>query len=161
MQLLTGNPTPFAIMYTLGNVTGFTAPSSRKHLILFLIHPFFLAMCSTCFLFGPYTQAKKMLSSERLAATSVYFSMMGLTLFLAFFPGNIPLRVLWLVIAIILQFLALGELILSIFAVFIWSIFLCSFPPVWYTISYIPFAREMMKTCLCDTCCKGGECFKE
>eukprot|EP01041_Mallomonas_annulata_P001652 gene1652-3198_t len=99
VQLLAGNPAPFAVMYTLGNVIG---------------------MCATCFLFGPYSQAKKMMASNRIFATGIYFSMMGITLFLAFYPDPIPLRVILLMLAVILQFLAL----------------------MWYTISYIPFARE-------------------
>lgn len=44
MQLLAGNPVPFAIMYTLGNI---------------------LSLLSTCFMFGPWAQAKKMFSSNR------------------------------------------------------------------------------------------------
>lgn len=112
LQLLRGDPEPFAIMYTIGNVLG---------------------ICSTCFLFGPWAQAKKMFHPTRLVATAVYFFFMGLTLFLAFYPGDIPLRLFWMVIAIFCQFLAL----------------------VWYTISYIPFAREMVSTCFKETCCKG------
>ncbi len=44
IQLLEGNPTPFAVMYTLGNV---------------------ISICSTCFLYGPWSQAKKMFASTR------------------------------------------------------------------------------------------------
>jgi hypothetical protein len=44
LQLLQGNPAPFAIMYTLGNI---------------------LSICSTCFLFGPVTQAKSMCAMTR------------------------------------------------------------------------------------------------
>jgi len=57
---------------------------------------------------------------------------MATTLLLAFYPEYIPLRVMWLLISIFFQFLAL----------------------VWYNLSYIPFAREIMKN-MCQTmCCK-------
>lgn len=45
VELLKGNPEPFAIMYTLGNVLG---------------------VCSTCFIYGPWSQAKKMFAPTRL-----------------------------------------------------------------------------------------------
>jgi hypothetical protein len=44
LQLLKGNPEPFATMYTIGNIIG---------------------MCSTCFLYGPWSQAKKMFAPTR------------------------------------------------------------------------------------------------
>lgn len=55
------------------------------------------------------------------------------TLFLAFYPREIPLRLLWLVVSIVLQFLAL----------------------VWYSMSFIPYAREMLVACCRTTCCSG------
>ncbi len=68
----------------------------------------------------------------RLVATAVYLFFMATTLLLAFYPEYIPLRVMWLLISIFFQFLAL----------------------VWYNLSYIPFAREIMKN-MCQTmCCK-------
>jgi hypothetical protein len=57
---------------------------------------------------------------------------MGLTLFLAFYPGDIPVRIMWLVFSIFCQFLAL----------------------VWYTMSYIPFARQIAINICQQTCCK-------
>lgn len=44
VQLLHGNPTPFAIMYSMGNIVSVSA---------------------TCFLYGPYSQAKKMFAQTR------------------------------------------------------------------------------------------------
>ena len=111
VQLLTGNPTPFAIMYTTGNV---------------------VSICSTCFLYGPYSQAKKMFATTRIVTTSLYFFFMGLTLFLAFYSGSIPGRIFLLVLAILCQFMAL----------------------IWYTLSFIPFARDLVKNCCLDTCCR-------
>eukprot|EP01038_Epipyxis_sp_PR26KG_P012318 gene12318-16522_t len=113
IELIKGNPEPFAVMYTIGNI---------------------LSMGSTCFLYGPWSQVKKMMASNRIFATAFYFFFMGLTLFLAFYPYYIPLRILFLVISIILQFVAL----------------------VWYTLSYIPYGREMVKTCCRQTCCRGA-----
>jgi hypothetical protein len=43
-QLIAGNPVPFATMYTTGNI---------------------ISLCSTCFLYGPWTQAKKMMAPTR------------------------------------------------------------------------------------------------
>ena len=66
----------------------------------------------------------------RIVTSIVYFSMMGITLFLVFYPGEIPLRVLFVVLAIVFQFMAL----------------------VWYTLSFIPFAREMLSGCMSSIC---------
>lgn len=112
-ELLKGDPIPFALMYTLGNI---------------------VAVCSTCFLYGPWTQAKKMAAPTRIIATSVYASMMALTLFLVFYQGELPIRLLFVVMAIALQFIAL----------------------VWYTLSFIPFARELISQ-LCCKCNEGYE----
>lgn len=116
VRLLEGHPEDFAVMYTLGNVLG---------------------ICSTCFLYGPLSQAKQMFASTRLAASLIYLTLMGTTLFLAFYPEYVPGRLALLVLSIVLQFLAL----------------------TWYTLSFIPFARDlvaacMSRTCGCDSC--GG-----
>jgi antibiotic biosynthesis monooxygenase (ABM) superfamily enzyme len=68
----------------------------------------------------------------RLVATGIYLFLMGLTLFLAFYPREIPLRVMWLVFSIFCQFVAL----------------------MWYTLSYIPFARQIVINICQQTCCK-------
>jgi hypothetical protein len=44
IRLLEGDPTPFAVLYTAGNLLG---------------------ICSTCFLYGPLQQVKKMCASTR------------------------------------------------------------------------------------------------
>jgi hypothetical protein len=75
-------------------------------------------------------QAKKIVEATRIVTSLVYFSMMGITLFLVFYPGDIPLRVLLVVIAIVFQFMAL----------------------VWYTLSFIPFAREILSGCFAGIC---------
>ncbi|RYG69388.1 hypothetical protein EON64_02850 [archaeon] len=114
VRLLEGHPEDFAVMYTLGNVLG---------------------LCSTCFLYGPLSQAKQMFASTRLAASLIYLTLMGTTLFLAFYPAYVPGRLALLVLSIVLQFLAL----------------------TWYTLSFIPFARDLVAACLtrscgCDSC---------
>jgi hypothetical protein len=76
-----------------------------------------------------------MVAPTRFIATSMYFFMMGVTLFLVFYPGEIPVRLLFVLISIVLQFLAL----------------------VWYTISFIPYAREIISSICQDSCCS---CFK-
>jgi hypothetical protein len=43
-ELMQGNPDPFATTYTIGNLLG---------------------ICSTCFIYGPWTQAKKMCAPTR------------------------------------------------------------------------------------------------
>mmetsp|Transcript_9857 Transcript_9857/g.9587 ORF Transcript_9857/g.9587 Transcript_9857/m.9587 type:complete len:173 (-) Transcript_9857:105-623(-) len=92
-QLIAGNPVPFATMYTMGNI---------------------ISIMSTCFLHGPWTQAKKMFAPTRYISTAIYFTLMGVTMFLAFTP--VPLR-------------------------------------AWYSISFIPFARDFVKAFLANTCC--------
>ena len=82
MTLLKGDPVPFATMYTMGNILG---------------------LFSTCFLYGPYAQAKKMFAETRFCTTCVYFTLMGITLFVAFYEGDIPGRGFILVVTILAQ----------------------------------------------------------
>jgi hypothetical protein len=113
IALLKGDPTPFAVMYTVGNV---------------------VSLCATCFMFGPWSQAKKMFAPTRFFATVVYFGFMFTTLFLAYYPYYVPLRGVLIVVSVVLQMVAL----------------------FWYTISYIPFARDMVLSCLRAThCCRS------
>lgn len=109
VQLLKGDPAPFATMYTLGNC---------------------IAIASTCFLYGPYSQAKQMFAETRFITTCLYFTFMIMTLYLAFYGDNIPGRGFLLVTCIFFQFCAL----------------------TWYTLSYIPWAREMVASCLKHRC---------
>jgi hypothetical protein len=51
IDLLKGNPDPFAITYTVGNLIG---------------------ICSTCFIYGPWTQAKKMFAPTRYRCRLYY-----------------------------------------------------------------------------------------
>ena len=49
-DLLAGHPESFAIMYTVGNL---------------------ISLCSTCCLYGPYSQAKSMFAETRMIITNV------------------------------------------------------------------------------------------
>ena len=58
VELIGGNPKPFAICYTLGNV---------------------ISICSSFFLAGPYKQFKSMLAPTRAIATLTYVAAIGAT----------------------------------------------------------------------------------
>ena len=90
-----------------------------------------VSLCSTCFLYGPWTQAKKMFAPSRLAASGIYLFFLGFTMFLAFYKSYIPARTLLLLMSICAQFMALS----------------------WYSISFIPYARDFVKQCCITTCC--------
>ena len=93
------NPEKFATLYTLGNV---------------------IALCSTCFMWGPFSQIKKMFKETRRIATSVYLIMIIVTFVVAFeYPEA------WaIILCLIVQFLAM----------------------LWYCLSYIPYGRQMLKS---------------
>jgi hypothetical protein len=94
-------PENFALLYTLGNV---------------------ITLCSTLFLYGPWSQIKKMFDKTRVIATSVYLAALVLTLVAAFAVGE-----LWLVIlCLIVQFLAM----------------------LWYCLSYVPYGRTIVLKCM-------------
>lgn len=87
-----------------------------------------LALGSTCFLMGPVNQCKRMCAPTRLIAAIIMFVCMALTLCAAFWWHIAGLAI----ICCALQFLAMA----------------------WYTISYIPFARDAVKKC-CGACVEG------
>ncbi|KAH0625001.1 hypothetical protein JD844_032997 [Phrynosoma platyrhinos] len=96
----------------------------RKGLILFAV--FYTlgnisSIGSTVFLMGPMRQLKRMLEPTRLIATIVMLLCLILTLCAAFWWHNKGLALIFCV----LQFFALA----------------------WYSISYIPFARDAVKKC--------------
>ncbi|CAF3367484.1 unnamed protein product [Rotaria socialis] len=80
-----------------------------------------LGIGSTMFLMGPLNQLKKMFDPSRLIATIIFLICLILTLVSAIVIKSSGLVLLF----IILQLIAL----------------------VWYTISYIPFARDAIKKC--------------
>ncbi|XP_027923445.1 vesicle transport protein SFT2B isoform X2 [Vigna unguiculata] len=77
-----------------------------------------LSLGSTAFLIGPKRQVTMMLDPVRIYATSIYIASMIIALFCALYVHNKLLTFL----ALILEFGAL----------------------VWYSLSYIPFARSMV-----------------
>lgn len=100
------NPQRFAFTYTFGSI---------------------IALASTCFLWGPMKQVKKMFAPIRIGATLLYLISMALTLYLAF-SGASTLAVLG---SIFLQFLAM----------------------IWYCLSWIPYARRVVTSCVQSWCC--------
>jgi len=82
-----------------------------------------LSLISTCFLMGPFKQLKKMFDPIRIVATIVYISMIVLTLLAGFVWSSPPLAFLF----VIGQYIAMA----------------------WYSLSYIPYARDAVSRCLC------------
>ncbi|KAL7877445.1 hypothetical protein SRHO_G00040880 [Serrasalmus rhombeus] len=79
------------------------------------------ALASTCFLMGPLKQLKRMFEPNRLIATCVMLLCLVLTLCSVFWWKKKPLAIIFC----ILQFLAM----------------------TWYSLSYIPFARDAVIKC--------------
>mmetsp|Transcript_28494 Transcript_28494/g.74866 ORF Transcript_28494/g.74866 Transcript_28494/m.74866 type:complete len:191 (-) Transcript_28494:194-766(-) len=80
------------------------------------------SLASSFFLFGVTYQIKNMFKETRIIATTVMLAAIGLTLTAALYWKNIMLCIVFVCV----QFLA------------------C----VWYTLSFIPFARRMVTNCL-------------
>ncbi|KAJ3645545.1 hypothetical protein Zmor_023192 [Zophobas morio] len=78
-----------------------------------------LSMASTCFLMGPFNQIKKMFASTRAIATILVIASFVLTLIAALVLHNAILALVF----IIIQSLAM----------------------TWYSLSYIPYARDAVK----------------
>eukprot|EP00164_Ancoracysta_twista_P013183 GFYU01020962.1.p1 GENE.GFYU01020962.1~~GFYU01020962.1.p1 ORF type:complete len:155 (-),score=11.64 GFYU01020962.1:134-598(-) len=76
---------------------------------------------SSMFLAGPTSQIKRMFSENRMIATGVYIVAMVLTLVAALVVQS----GLLVIVCCIVQYLAM----------------------IWYALSYIPFARSMVKNC--------------
>uniref|UniRef100_A0A7S3JV88 Vesicle transport protein n=1 Tax=Aureoumbra lagunensis TaxID=44058 RepID=A0A7S3JV88_9STRA len=109
VELVKGNPAPFVVFYTLGNV---------------------MAIIGSLFLSGPRAQCKKMWDPTRRIATSVYLLTIFFTIFVAFYEG-IPDdgRIGIIIMCIFIQWIAM----------------------LWYTISFIPYARDYVIM----ICCQG------
>ncbi|XP_076163265.1 vesicle transport protein SFT2A isoform X1 [Ptiloglossa arizonensis] len=78
-----------------------------------------ISLASTCFLMGPFNQIKKMFAATRVIATILVFVTIAMTLFAALHLKNPGLALLF----IIIQSLAM----------------------TWYSLSYIPYARDAVK----------------
>jgi len=85
-----------------------------------------LSLISSCFLMGPCGQIRKMLSPVRLTATILYLAMIVMTLVAGLVLASPPLAFLFT----ILQYVAMA----------------------WYSLSFIPYAREAVKSVVCSCC---------
>jgi len=79
------------------------------------------ALASTCFLMGPMKQLRNMFKEKRLIATIIMLVCLALTLCAALWWNNKGLALVFC----IFQYLAM----------------------TWYCLSYIPFARDVVKKC--------------
>uniref|UniRef100_M4BVZ3 Vesicle transport protein n=1 Tax=Hyaloperonospora arabidopsidis (strain Emoy2) TaxID=559515 RepID=M4BVZ3_HYAAE len=102
-KLVHGNPAPFAIAYTIGNL---------------------LSIGCTTFFVGPWKQMQTMFHYKRRYSAVVYVVFIFVTLLLCF-SHHIHYRVLFVLLSVLVQFLAL----------------------VWYTLSYIPYGRKIVVSC--------------
>lgn len=91
--LAKGNPTPFVVFYTLGNI---------------------MAIIGSLFLSGPKNQCKRMFDRTRIFATLFYFTSIFVTIFCAFYEG-IPsnARVGIIILCIIVQWIVSTSVCLS------------------------------------------------
>ncbi|CAB3361373.1 Hypothetical predicted protein [Cloeon dipterum] len=78
-----------------------------------------ISLASTCFLMGPFNQIKKMFAPTRIIATILMVVCLVMTLVAAIWLHKAGLSLLF----VILQFLAM----------------------TWYSLSYIPYARDAVK----------------
>ncbi|XP_050430633.1 vesicle transport protein SFT2A [Adelges cooleyi] len=110
------------IFFSLMGATALILPLHKKMAVFSIFYTLgnVTSLLSTCFLMGPMKQVKKMFSSSRIIATVIALVMIVLTLVAAIGMKNAPLTFL----CIIFQFLAL----------------------TWYSLSYIPYAREAIKS---------------
>ncbi|XP_076548201.1 vesicle transport protein SFT2B isoform X1 [Osmia lignaria lignaria] len=114
----------FAICFIVGILCSFLGSFAlflHKGLTIFAVFYTLgnvISLASTCFLMGPCSQLKKMFASTRIVATILVFVAIGMTLFAAHLK-NPGLALLF----IIIQSLAM----------------------TWYSLSYIPYARDAVK----------------
>lgn len=124
-QRLTG----FGACFSLGLLCSFLST-------LFMLHPTkfgityslgnLLSLGSTGFLVGPGRQMQNMFKAHRALATLIFVAMLGCTLYAAIHLRNTPLTLVFIVLQ------------MSAFS--------------WYCLSYIPYARALVKRCLGNCC---------
>jgi len=110
-----------AVMLGIGAIIVYMAGSNLTGFAILYTFANIFGVGSTLFLMGPMNQLKKMFDPTRLIATIVFLACLVMTLVSALV---IKIGVL-VFLFVILQLLAL----------------------IWYTISYIPFARNAIKSC--------------
>jgi len=108
------------LLSVLGSICLFFGPKGLISFSIFYTLGNVVALCSTCFLMGPINQCKKMFSSTRVVATVLMVICLVLTMLSAFLWKKSGLALIFCV----LQFLAM----------------------TWYSLSYIPYARNLVKT---------------
>ncbi|XP_046560434.1 vesicle transport protein SFT2B-like isoform X1 [Haliotis rubra] len=109
------------VLSTLGTCLLFARNGLIMFAVLYTVGNI-LSLSSTCFLMGPLNQLKKMFAKTRIIATILVLVMFVLTIvFATALKNGAALAIL----CCILQFLAL----------------------TWYSLSYIPFARDAAKKC--------------
>mmetsp|Transcript_9077 Transcript_9077/g.12932 ORF Transcript_9077/g.12932 Transcript_9077/m.12932 type:complete len:202 (+) Transcript_9077:212-817(+) len=81
IELMEGNPVPFVLVYTIGNI---------------------LALLSSMFLCGPKRQLKNMFDEKRNMTSTVYLSCLGATLVVCFIPFGTKLSVVKLLVLVLL-----------------------------------------------------------
>ncbi|GAB5368547.1 hypothetical protein AAMO2058_001328700 [Amorphochlora amoebiformis] len=93
-----------------------------------------VSLAGTTFLWGPCAQCKKMWDSERWLATTIYLSSMVVTLVCAFVVP-VPYNVVAVIFSLLFQYCAL----------------------IWYSASFIPCGRKILKKIVVKvcTCCQA------
>ena len=103
--LMEGNPVPFVLTYSLGNLC---------------------SLLASLFLVGPHRQLANMFDETRKVTTIVFLASLFLVLVLCFVNMENILKLTLLVTLVLVQF----------------------FASLWYSLSYIPFARNtVVKIC--------------
>lgn len=113
----------FAIFYTLGNI---------------------ISLLSTCFLMGPFKQLENMFHSKRIIATIIVIVSITLTLVAALVVSKLELSSGSHLIFVLFQ---LHKAMLALIFIIIQSLAM-----TWYSLSYIPYARDAVKR-MAETIC--------
>ncbi|KMZ00829.1 uncharacterized protein Dsimw501_GD14898, isoform B [Drosophila simulans] len=115
----------FIICFALGillSILGSVALFLHRGIVVFAVFYTLgniISMASTCFLMGPFKQIKKMFAETRLIATIIVLVMMVLTFIAA---------IVWKKAGLTLIFIIIQSLAMT-----------------WYSLSYIPYARDAVK----------------
>ena len=91
-QLLAGNPGPFVLTATFGNI---------------------VSLCGSCFLTGPTNQMRKMFHETRRIATGLYLGSLVLTLIVAFAAEGLPGQGIILIVLMLVQYVSIAWYCLS------------------------------------------------
>ena len=113
VKLLAGNPAPFVLTFTIGNI---------------------IVMSSSCFLIGPSNQVKVMFHQKRASVATIYVCSMFLSISI-------------LILAVIKRAKYNRTPILLSISLLVTLLIQC-LSSTWYSLSYIPFAREGAKKLL-------------